>query len=105
MSQRFIQIPIWALSLLMLCVSTVSASWAYSFVVNDGRLFIISDEKVSEDLIGDVVGEVTYHSTQEGSYNGNFSNHYEAGTQYYAIQGPEVVKPEVSWQKLLSAHF
>lgn len=71
----------------LLNISSVSASWAYEFVVNDGRSFIVSEEVVKKTLVGDVVGEVTYHSMQEGSYNGNFSNSYPVGTKYYAIQG------------------
>lgn len=70
-----------------LYISSVCASWAYEFVVNDGRSFIISKDVVEEKLVGEVVGKVTYHSTQEGSYNGNFSNSYPKGTPYYAIQG------------------
>lgn len=71
----------------LLYISSVCASWAYEFVVNDGRSYIVTKERVELKLLGENVGKVTYHSTQEGSYNGNFSNSYPTGTQYYAVQG------------------
>jgi len=62
-----------------------SADWAFSFDVWNGYIYQFSDEYV--DDIGDEIGEVTKHSDTKGTYSGNFSNLYEKGTKYFAIQG------------------
>lgn len=92
----------------MLYISTVCASWAYEFVVNDGRSYIVTKERVEEKLLEEYVGKVTYYSTQEGSYNGNFSNSYPKGTQYYAIQGTspnEVIAIQSQTGEYFKAYF
>jgi hypothetical protein len=63
---------------------TFATSWAYSFVVWDGYIYVISDEYVTE--IGNEIGNVTRHSDME-QYSGNFSNSYKKGTKYYSIEG------------------
>jgi hypothetical protein len=63
---------------------TLATSWAYSFVVWDGYIYVISDEYVTE--IGNEIGHVTRHSDME-QYSGNFSNAYKRGTKYYSIKG------------------
>ncbi|MBT2695690.1 hypothetical protein [Bacillus sp. ISL-55] len=63
---------------------TLSTSWAYSFVVWDGYIYVISDEYVTD--IGNEIGHVTRHSDMK-QYSGNFSNAYKKGTKYYSIQG------------------
>lgn len=62
-----------------------SVDWAFSFIVWDGYIYQLSDEYVED--IGEEIGEVTKYSDAEGTYSGNFSNLYEKGTIYYAIQG------------------
>lgn len=92
----------------MLYISSVCASWAYEFVVNDGRSYIVTKERVEEKLLGENVGKVTYHSTQEGTYNGNFSNSYPKGTRYYAIQGistNEVIAIQSQTGEYFKAYF
>lgn len=82
------KIPFLALMMFILCISTVSASWAYDFVVNDGKVFVITEEVVDEVLIGKIVGKVTNYSSDETAYSGgNFSNAFPKGTKYYSIQG------------------
>lgn len=61
------------------------SSWAYAFVVNDGKIYIITDHQVDAKQIGKRIGAVTKHSDREGTYSGNFSNHYPRGTKYYEI--------------------
>jgi hypothetical protein len=61
------------------------ASWAYSFVVYDGYMYVISDEYVTE--IDKEIGHVTKYSDKEGTYYGNFSNTYKKGTKYFSIKG------------------
>lgn len=62
-----------------------SADWAFEFVVWDGYIYQLSEEYVEN--IDEEIGEVTKYSDMEGTYSGNFSNTYEKGTKYYAIQG------------------
>ncbi|MBD8038434.1 hypothetical protein H9635_16945 [Solibacillus sp. A46] len=62
-----------------------SADWAYNFVVWDGYIYQLTDEYV--ESVDEEIGEVTKYSDMEGTYSGNFSNKYEKGTKYYAIQG------------------
>lgn len=61
------------------------ASWAYSFVVWDGYIYVVSDDFVEE--IDKEIGHVTKYSDMEGTYSGNFSNTYKKGTNYYSITG------------------
>ncbi|WP_205961724.1 hypothetical protein [Psychrobacillus vulpis] len=75
---------------LMLCSSILFpskslASWAYAFVVWDGYVYVITDEKVNE--VEKEIGHVTKYSDIEGTYSGNFSNVYPKGTKYYSIVG------------------
>ena len=62
-----------------------SADWAFGFVVWDGYIYQLSDEYVDE--IDEEIGKVTKYSDTERTYSGNFSNVYEKGTKYYAMQG------------------
>lgn len=61
-----------------------SAEWTFNFVVWDGYIYQLTDEYV--ESIDEEIGEVTKYSDMEGTYSGNFSNTYEKGTKYYAIQ-------------------
>ncbi|MGM0837933.1 MAG: hypothetical protein ACQEV7_17475 [Bacillota bacterium] len=60
------------------------ASWAYSFVVYEGDIYVISDEYLTE--IDKEIGHVTKYSDKEGTYYGNFSNTYKKGTKYFSIK-------------------
>ena len=62
----------------------LGTSWAYSFVVWDDHIYIISDEYITH--INDEIGHVTNYSDME-QYGGNFSNTYKKGTKYYSIEG------------------
>lgn len=62
-----------------------SADWAFQFVVWENYIYQLSDEYAEN--IDEKIGEVTKYSDMEGTYSGNFSNTYEKGTKYYAIQG------------------
>lgn len=70
-----------------LFVGIVSADWANMFVVNDGKIFVISEEHLDPKQIGLKIGKVTKYSDREGTYSGNFSNRYPKGTGYYEIIG------------------
>ncbi|MGG1659342.1 hypothetical protein [Brevibacillus sp. NRS-1366] len=71
-------------------MGTTYANWAYMFVVNDGKIYIVSDSQVDLKQIGSKVGEVTKYSDQESTYSGNFSNRYPKGTEYYEIIGNDL---------------
>ncbi|NOV04833.1 hypothetical protein GC097_33220 [Paenibacillus sp. LMG 31457] len=62
------------------------------FVVNDGKIYVISEEHLDPKEIGSKIGRVTRYSDQEGTYSGNFSNRYPVGTGYYEIIGVEINK-------------
>ena len=86
-TKRYMKIPLITLLLLVMCSSPAAlASWAYPFVVNDGKIYVMSEDPVEASALGDVVGKVTYYTDREGTYGGNFSNVYPKGTKYYAIQ-------------------
>ena len=57
-------------------IRSVHADWADNFVVNDGKSYIISDNRVEIEQIGSIIGEVTSYSDKEDTYSGNFSNYF-----------------------------
>jgi len=73
-----------------LFMGSAFASWAYLFVVNDGKIYVITEERVEPNHIGSSIGKVTKYSDSEGTYSGNFSNRYPKGTKYYEIVGVEI---------------
>ncbi|MFC3750683.1 hypothetical protein [Paenibacillus sp. GCM10012306] len=79
-----------ALSMLLIlsCVissTTVSADWAFQFVVYNGSVYAHQGTYTPVETIGKKIGEVTFYSDREGTYSGNFSNTYPKGTPYYRI--------------------
>ena len=60
------------------------ADWAYSFVVWDGYIYVVSDDVVKQ--IDQEIGQVTSYSDLEGTFSGNFSNTFFKGTKYYSIK-------------------
>lgn len=87
-----IKIILVTLILLIIPFNTAYAKWAYDFVVYNKNIYVITDKKVSAELIGSMLGRVTKYSDREGTYSGNFSNIYPKGTQYYEIIGSDVNK-------------
>lgn len=74
--------------LLSITVSVHALTWAYVFVVYDGRVYEVLDETIEEAELGDVVGEVkTMADDMDGSYYGDASNHYPIGTKYRQVNG------------------
>lgn len=80
-----LMLPLWLASA-FLSIWPVHADWAYHFVVNDGKSYIISDNRVDKEQTGSIIGKVTLFSDEEGTYSGNFSNYYPKGTEYYTIK-------------------
>lgn len=84
---RTIKISVMTAVAFFLFASMSLASWAFAFVVNDGKMYVIADEAVNSGLLGEVIGKVTTYSDREGTYRGNFSNIFPEGTLYYEIKG------------------
>jgi len=76
------------LLLLSISLSAQALSWAYAFVVLDGRVYEVMDVAVLEADLGEVVGEVkTMADDMDGSYYGDASNMYPVGTTYRKVNG------------------
>lgn len=73
------------LSICLLFSEKSLASWAYPFVVWNGYIYVVSEEKVEK--VEKEIGHVTKYSDREGTYSGNFSNIFKKGTKYYSIKG------------------
>lgn len=68
-------------------IGSISADWAYSFVVYSGDIYEISDDElIPPNEINKKIGQVTRYSDHEGTYHGNFSNTFPKGTPYYSIK-------------------
>jgi len=73
---------------LSVSMSAQALSWAYAFVVLDGRVYEVMDVAVLEADLGEVVGEVkTMADDMDGSYYGDASNMYPVGTTYRKVNG------------------
>ncbi|MFD1032605.1 hypothetical protein [Metaplanococcus flavidus] len=84
------KISLLSLIFIFLISSPVQAlSWAYPFVVWDGKVYEVKEEEILQDNeIGKAIGEVkTQTDDMTGNYYGDASNFYPKGTQYYEITG------------------
>ncbi|WP_260509838.1 hypothetical protein [Paenibacillus typhae] len=90
MKKSLFLLIVFCLSGTLLAVRAVHADWAYSFVVNEGKSYVISDKRVEAEEVDSMIGKVTKYSDEEGTYSGNFSNYYPKGTQYYSIKGVNI---------------
>ncbi len=91
--------------------SIQALSWAYPFVVWDGNVYEVKQEKLVEKEIGEWIGEVkTRPNDMTGEYYGNASNAYPKGTPYYEINNIPTEKAiavkvsENRWQKAIYSH-
>ncbi|MDW0115358.1 hypothetical protein QTL97_00190 [Sporosarcina thermotolerans] len=91
--------------------SAHALSWAIEFVVWNGKVYEVTDEKVIDSLIGKRIGEVkTKPNDMTGSHYGNASNYYPIGTGYFKISGispRDAIAVEESagkWVKAVYAH-
>lgn len=63
-------------------------SWAYPFVVWNGKVYEVTGEQVFNEKIGKQIGEVKRKPDEmTGDYYGNASNIYVKGTKYYELKG------------------
>lgn len=81
-------IPLALLMVFVFCGTVQALSWAYPFVVWEGKLYEVKEEdRLSEGEITEEIGRVaTLADDMSGNYYGNASNFYPVGTVYYAIR-------------------
>lgn len=80
------KIVFFILFMLIFTSSAQALSWAYSFVVWNGNVYEVIEEKVVENVIGKSIGQVkTTPNDMTGEYYGDASNVYPIGTKYYEI--------------------
>lgn len=65
-------------------LTVIATSWAYSFVVYNDGVYVVSEDETTE--ITKEIGHVTAYSDMYTA-SGNFSNAYPKGTPYYEIEG------------------
>lgn len=99
------------LFIFMYTSSVQALSWAYAFVVWDGKVYKVTEEKLLDSEIGESIGEVeTKPNDMTGNYYGNASNSYPKGTKYFKINDiptSAVIAVEVEddvWQKAVYVH-
>ncbi|KKI90522.1 hypothetical protein WQ54_21505 [Bacillus sp. SA1-12] len=87
--------------------SVLALSWAYPFVVWNGKVYEVKQEVIEDSEIGKMIGEVrtTPHEIT-GNYYGNASNYYPKGTNYYEIKGTSTssaiaIKNDHKWVKAI----
>jgi hypothetical protein len=97
--------------LIVFTASAQALSWAYPFVVWDGKVYEVTEEMVPESQIGEEIGEVeTLPNDMTGNYYGNASNAYPIGTKYFTIKdlpadkGLAVEAADQEWKKAVFAH-
>ncbi|TCI63928.1 hypothetical protein [Exiguobacterium sp. SH3S1] len=102
---------VWMVVLLLsVSLSVHALSWAYAFVVLDGRVYEVTDEVVAEADLGEVVGEVeALADDMTGDYYGDASNMYPIGTEYRQVEGESVedvlaVEDGTEWKRAEFVH-
>lgn len=74
-------------------IAIYAAEWAYSFVIYNGNVYQVTDEKIEQFLIKELIGEVSrYANEPSDEYHGNASNIYPIVTGYYKIDAISVKK-------------
>ncbi|TCI46069.1 hypothetical protein EVJ27_06140 [Exiguobacterium sp. SH3S2] len=105
--KRFVWMVVFLLSV---SLSVHALSWAYAFVVLDGRVYEVTDEVVAEADLGEVVGEVeALADDMTGDYYGDASNMYPIGTEYRQVEGESVedvlaVEDGTEWKRAEFVH-
>ncbi|WP_163537099.1 hypothetical protein [Gracilibacillus sp. YIM 98692] len=77
-------------SLLLVCMFSpltvvLGLSWAYPFVVYDGKVYQVTEEQVPIVQVEENIGRVTSKPDRTGEYYGNASNKYPIDTKYFSI--------------------
>ncbi len=95
----------------MMSSSVHALSWAYPFVVWEGKVYEVKrEEMIADSKIGKSIGEVrTKPKEMTGNYYGDASNYYPKGTKYYEIKGISntsaiAVEKDKQWVKAVYVH-
>ncbi|MCH1627721.1 hypothetical protein [Fredinandcohnia quinoae] len=96
-----------------LLIHTASAnalSWAYWFVVHNGKVYEVKEDiPLNKEELDGVIGKVeTKADEYSGKYSGNASNYYEIGTRYYEIakvSKSEAIAVEIQPNKYVKADY
>ncbi|CAG9621598.1 hypothetical protein [Sutcliffiella rhizosphaerae] len=99
------------LLIFMLSHTIHALSWAFPFVVWQGKVYEAKvEEIIPENDINKIIGEVkTQPNDMTGNYYGDASNYYPSGTKYYEIKGiltstAIAVKENNQWVKAVYDH-
>ncbi|WP_208585749.1 hypothetical protein [Gracilibacillus suaedae] len=86
LNKKFFHLSFVTIFLIVICfpIKSIATSWAYDFVVWDGYVYEVTEEKV--EMVDEKIGEVTKYSDMY-QYEGNFSNKYPKNTKYFSIKG------------------
>lgn len=77
---------VFILLIIFLLISCSNQSWAFEFVSINGTNYVVVDDTISSQDLGEFIGEVEEHSDNEGvkiPVDKIFSNIYEVGTKIY----------------------
>lgn len=64
-----------------------SASWAYEFIKFNDTKYIVTEEKVESNILGQKLGEVKHFLDEDGDSSELSSNVYREGTDFFEIKG------------------
>ncbi|MFJ7916916.1 MULTISPECIES: hypothetical protein [unclassified Lysinibacillus] len=69
-----------------------SSSWAFQFVKYNNAHYIVTEEVLENDQLGEKLGEVKYRLNNEQDSKELSSNIYPVGTKIYAINNIDISK-------------
>ena len=64
-----------------------SASWAFQFIKYNDTHYIVTEEKIESNLLGEKLGEVKHFLEEERDSRDLSSNIYREGTEFFEING------------------
>ncbi|PYZ98750.1 hypothetical protein CR205_09300 [Alteribacter lacisalsi] len=109
MNRKFPAVILSFLLALLLASPVHALSWAYDFVVWDGKVYEVTEEELAPEEVAGQIGSVrTQANENTGSYYGNASNAYPRGTPYFSIDGVserEAIVVQDDESRLLVAEF
>lgn len=69
-----------------------STSWAFQFVKYNDTNYIVTEEELETNNLGEEIGEVKYHLENEKESKELSSNIYPVGTKIYTINDIDISK-------------
>lgn len=80
------------LFVLLLTGCNSSHSWAFQFIKYNGVNYIVKEEEVESSILGAKIDEVKYYLDNEQDSKDLSSNYYQAGTDFFEIEGVDISK-------------